>query len=418
MDYKVLIDKYFSGITSLQDEIELRRCLMQDNLPADMLQERECLLAMLQPAEYDCCEAMDTVLAMIDNLAAEETAAIVQRQASRRVFLRYFGFIVPVAAAMLLSFLFFPYSSETVQDNETLVTVTSVDEKRVYESVIENNYTNAVAQNTVASSETILVDNVKEEHIYRELDAPPIHYVAQSSVEPKNAENGRFGGNILAEPPIVPRSVAAIMGLEKDAALYLLNIYSIMEYLRYMHDNDMYCNFSDMTRGVESMATGQPYAPHIEKLIDSRANSESLGDVQLLALDSIEFAPDDVPWNPAAPLRVYRIRSNGRETIVTFLYSICFDSQYVGLSSRAYAVDDESGDVYNVLGYKGCYTMDKRLVVSGCKGRNVLISLRFQKLKRCVKSISIHDSASMNSTLQTDPDGTVIASGVNVNDFR
>ena len=42
MDYKVLIDKYFLGMTSRKEEIELRRCLMQDNLPADMLQERDC----------------------------------------------------------------------------------------------------------------------------------------------------------------------------------------------------------------------------------------------------------------------------------------------------------------------------------------------------------------------------------------
>ena len=87
MDYKVLIDKYFLGMTSCEEETELRRCLMQDNLPADMLQERDCLLAMLNPVEYECSEAMDAVSAMIDNFAAKETVTMQQRKVSRRVVL-------------------------------------------------------------------------------------------------------------------------------------------------------------------------------------------------------------------------------------------------------------------------------------------------------------------------------------------
>ena len=101
MDYKVLIDKYFLGMTSCEEETELRRCLMQDNLPADMLQERDCLLAMLNPVEYECSEAMDAVSAMIDNFAAKETATIQQRKASRRVVLRSLGSVVAVAAAVM-----------------------------------------------------------------------------------------------------------------------------------------------------------------------------------------------------------------------------------------------------------------------------------------------------------------------------
>ena len=140
----------------------------------------------------------------------------------------------------------------------------------------------------------------------------------------------------------------------------------------------------------------------------------------LLALDSIEFAPDCVPWDPSTPLRVYSIQSKNRETIVTFLYSICFDSQYVGLSSRAYAVDDGSGDVYDVIGYTKGFPMDKRLVVNGCKGRNILISLRFPKFKRRVKSITIHDPEQKSGVLQfcDSPLATAIVSGVNVKKFK
>ena len=137
-------------------------------------------------------------------------------------------------------------------------------------------------------------------------------------------------------------------------------------------------------------------------------------------MDSIEFAPDYVPWNPATPLRVYEIRNAKGETIITFLFPICFDYQSVGFSDAVYVIDDESGDVYNVLGYKGGYSMAKRLVVNGCKGKNVLISLRFQKLKRGVKSITVHDPGPKSgvSKFSDYPAATAIVSGISVKKFK
>ena len=170
MDYKVLIDKYFLGMTSCEEETELRRCLMQDNLPADMLQERDCLLAMLNPVEYECSEAMDAVSAMIDNFAAKETATMQQRKVSRRVVLHGLCSIVAVAAAALLFFLFFPYSNETVQDDKELLATAGVNENGAYESVIENNYVNSVARNQVAVDEIQPVAVEKEVHLYSRLD--------------------------------------------------------------------------------------------------------------------------------------------------------------------------------------------------------------------------------------------------------
>ena len=420
MDYKVLTDKYFLGMTSCEEEAELRRCLMQDNLPADMLQERDCLLAMLNPVEYECSEAMDAVSAMIDNFAAVETVTMQQRKVSRRIVLHSLGSVVAVAAAALLFFLFFPYSNETVQDDKELLATACVNENGAYESVIENDYVNSVAQNQVAVDEIQPVAVEKEVHLYSRLDETAVHKITENRVESEAATCERFIGNILSEPSVVPSSVAAIVNSEKNAALYLLNLYSIMEYLRYMHGNDASSNFAYIAKSVGMMATGRPHAPHIEKLIDSKAGSGSFDAIWQLEENSIEFAPDDVPWNPATPLRVYRIQSKNRETIVTFLYSICFDSQYVGLSSRAYAVDDGSGNVYDVIGYTKGIPMDKRLVVNGCKGRNILISLRFPKFKRRVKSITIHDPEQKSSVLQICdfPVSTAIVSGVNVKKFK
>ena len=420
MDYKVLIDRYFSGMTSCEEEVELRRCLMHDDLTADMSLERECLLAMLQPTEYDCSEEMSAVSAMIDNLAVVETVTIMQQPVPQRGFLRYLAPVMAVAVAVLLFFLFFPYSNETVQDDKELLATACVNENGAYESVIENNYVNSVAQNQVAVDEIQPVAVEKEVHLYSRLDETAVHKITENRVESEAAKCERFIGKILSEPPVVPSSVAAIVNSEKNAALYLLNVYSLLEYLRYMHDDDVFSNVADMAKGVESMAAGQPYLAHVEKLIDSKVDTESLGNVQLLALDSIEFAPDYVPWNPATPLRVYEIRNAKGETIITFLFPICFDYQSVGFSDAVYVIDDESGDVYNVLGYKGGYSMAKRLVVNGCKGKNVLISLRFQKLKRGVKSITVHDPGHKSgvSKFSDYPAATAIVSGISVKKFK
>ena len=417
MDYKVLIDRYFSGITSCEEEVELRRCLMHDDLAADMSLERECLLAMLQPTEYDCSEEMSAVSAMIDNLAVVETVTIMQQPVQQRRFLRYLAPVMAVAVAVLF-FLFFPYSNETVQDDKELLATACVNENGAYESVIENNYVNSVAQNQVAVDEIQPLAVEKEVHLYSRLDETAVHKITENRVESEAATCERVIGNILSEPSVVPKSVAAIVNSEKNAALYLLNLYSIMEYLRYMHGNDASSNFAYIAKSVGKMATGRPHAPHIEKLIDSKADSESIDDVCRLAYDSIEFATDDVPWDPATPLRVYRIQSKGRETIVTLIYSICFDSQYVGLSSSAYVVDNENGDVYNIIGYSNGLPMDKRLVVNGCKGRNILISLRFQKFGRRIKDFTIHDPGTLGGVMQSNPDRSVIVSGVNVKNLK
>ena len=194
-------------------------------------------------------------------------------------------------------------------DNETIVAATGVDENSVYECiVIENSPAKIIAQSS-AVDDVPIIAHVKDKESYIELDENPVYDLTEYSVEPKEANSGRFWGNIIAEPHVVPNSVAAITELRKEAALYLLNVYSLLEYLRYMHDDDVFSNVADMAKGVESMAAGQPYLPHVEKLIDSKVDTESLGNVQLLALDSIEFAPDYVPWNPATPLRVYEIRN-------------------------------------------------------------------------------------------------------------
>lgn len=114
MDYKELIDKYFSGTTSREEEDVLCRYLMRDDLPAEIIEQKELLLAMLQPAEIDCTEAMAEVSAMIETLAAKESAAVVHSTPRRRVVLRYISPVLAVAAALALLFLVVPSPDKPV----------------------------------------------------------------------------------------------------------------------------------------------------------------------------------------------------------------------------------------------------------------------------------------------------------------
>lgn len=118
MDYKVLKEKFFLGTSTREEEEELRRYLMGDDLPVEALEDKELLLAMLQPAEFDCSEAMEEVSAMIDGLAAQETATF-QKRPLRRV-VRYLYPAVAVAAVLALFFMVVPYSDkDVVQGNAT-----------------------------------------------------------------------------------------------------------------------------------------------------------------------------------------------------------------------------------------------------------------------------------------------------------
>lgn len=118
MDYKVLKEKFFLGTSTREEEEELCRYLMGDDLPAEALEDKELLLAMLQPAEFDCSEAMEEVSAMIDGLAAQDVAISRKRQLRRVV--RYLYPPVAVAAVLALFFMVVPYSDNgVVQGNAT-----------------------------------------------------------------------------------------------------------------------------------------------------------------------------------------------------------------------------------------------------------------------------------------------------------
>ena len=114
MDYKVLKEKFFMGTTSREEEDALRRYLIGENLSPEAEADKEMMLAMLQPVEYDCSAAMEEVTAIIDNLAEQESIAAVEKSAQRSVTLRYLVSTFTVAAVLALLFIVVPYSNDTL----------------------------------------------------------------------------------------------------------------------------------------------------------------------------------------------------------------------------------------------------------------------------------------------------------------
>ena len=69
---KELINKFYDGATTVEEEQELRRILCEEKLPADIEQEKALLLAML-PNECEIPEGLEARLEnLIENLAEKK----------------------------------------------------------------------------------------------------------------------------------------------------------------------------------------------------------------------------------------------------------------------------------------------------------------------------------------------------------
>lgn len=423
MDYRVLIEKFFQGTTSHDEEEVLRRYLMEDDLPADILEEKEMLLAMLQPSGYECSEAMEEISAMIDRLAVQEVeheaAVSPHKPATRMVLMRYVYSVMAVAAVITLLFMVPHYNGNSMQQTDASIVTLVVEEPPTCDSVklqpvmAEKNAATEEHEDDidvkgavplVTEPENALVANVSKEktetgearNIYIgavNTDAqriPDYDYSYQGGIDKgltamagiksgnKNVlkrRNGIYlggGGGILSEPPI-----------KTDSVLHLSDILAGME-------PDHFTNPADAARLVERRDSIRDYSPVVEMLLQAQCDHEIIDNGHIVTEDDVVLAPEDIPWNPASPFQVYGIHNNDEETIVTFAYSICFRSQPILLREGIYAMNDDNGDIYNVLGYVGGYSMEQALVVNGFIGNNILISLRFPKFKRNVRRISIY----------------------------
>lgn len=140
----------------------------------------------------------------------------------------------------------------------------------------------------------------------------------------------------------------------------------------------------------------------------------------VLTPDDLFFAREGTPYSIEKPCRVYSIHNEGGETILTLSYSIYFDSQWVHIGKGLEIVDSLTNDVYKVRGYADGYPMGKLLIVKGCKGKNILIRMRFPKLKRNVETICLYECIHPDDIKPSNNrvDDELIAKNIKVADYR
>lgn len=124
---KEIIDRFFNGATSIEEEYELRRRLCEEQLPADVAHEKELLLAML-PTPCEVPQGMESRLNnLIDTLAANKEAKAMphpmkKSSKARRIIIC----TLATAAAIALTFALYP---ERQRPKDTF---TSPEEAAIY----------------------------------------------------------------------------------------------------------------------------------------------------------------------------------------------------------------------------------------------------------------------------------------------
>ena len=139
MEYDKLKDKFFLGTSTREEEDELRRYLLSDSLSAEAQEEKELLLAMLQPGDYCCDEHMKEVAALIDRFAEEESAKALHGSTARRIVLRYVFPAIAVAAVLALLLTVVPYSGNSVKhDKESPIAVVAPVPEQLHDDSVGN----------------------------------------------------------------------------------------------------------------------------------------------------------------------------------------------------------------------------------------------------------------------------------------
>ena len=121
---------------------------------------------------------------------------------------------------------------------------------------------------------------------------------------------------------------------------------------------------------------------------NKKSDREMFKEGYVLQTKDIHFAPPSEKYEPIMP-RLYSIEKRRRETVVTFVQPIYFDSQWVTYGHGYQLVDKKSGDIYMVRRYDGDLPMDRLLIVRGCNRKNILNYLVYNKQKRKAKIIDI-----------------------------
>ena len=148
------------------------------------------------------------------------------------------------------------------------------------------------------------------------------------------------------------------------------------------------------------------------------SDKEMFDNGHVLTSKDIRFAP--IPdRGDNNKISLYSIMNKGTETIVTFVQPIYFDSQWVSYGYGFQIRDRKSGDIYKVRGYEGDLPMNRLLIVKGCNQKNILISLRFPRLKNRVKVVDIIETPHEKDLIPSNNNGIRFkALGIKVKDYK
>lgn len=135
-----------------------------------------------------------------------------------------------------------------------------------------------------------------------------------------------------------------------------------------------------------------------------KSDKEMFKEGYVMKPSDIRYAPPGEKFE-VEKIRLYSISDRGKETIVTFVQPIYFDSQWLSYSPGFQIVDKASGDVYKVRRYDDGLPMDRLLIVKGSNRKNLLISLVFPKLKKKVKFIDIIEAPHENQLVPSNDNG-------------
>lgn len=108
--------------------------------------------------------------------------------------------------------------------------------------------------------------------------------------------------------------------------------------------------------------------------------------------------PEDIKlvnmaYIPGGKTILYKIERSRKETKVTFLQPLYFDSQWIHYSKGYTIVNKKNGDEYLVRGYDGNLPMGRVIIVRGCNKKLIYITLVFPRLKNNAKYIDIIEKA-------------------------
>lgn len=123
----------------------------------------------------------------------------------------------------------------------------------------------------------------------------------------------------------------------------------------------------------------------------------------VLTPEQIKIA--DVPYFGGTTPLLYKIEHVKKQTKVTFLQPIYFDSQWIHYTTGFTIINKKNGDKYSPVSYDDGVPMGQVAIVRGCNRKVIYVTLVYPRLKSNAKLIDIVESAVENDPTPSNNTG-------------